>query len=108
MRMGSLSYADLWHDIKTKGLHKTIFDLIDEIVEDSLKQDDDWYRYVCQNTYSEYIKELHSMEYAMHYSLVYNRKMQKIAKINIGDDKNEKKAFTIRCNGDSGIRIKRL
>ena len=94
MKMG-ISYADLWHDIRIKGLHKTIFDLIDRIVEDSLKQDDDWYRYVCQNTYSEFIKELHSIEYDMYYSLVLNRKVHKITKINTGDNQNEKKAFVI-------------
>lgn len=108
MKMGSLSYVDLWHDIRSKGLHKTIFDLIDEIVEDSLKQDDDWYRYVCQNTYSEFIKELHIMEYVMHYSLVLNNKAHKIAKINTGDSLNEKKAFVIHYDGNSNIRVNRM
>lgn len=108
IKVGSLNYADLWHDIRSKGLHKTIFDLIDEIVADYLKKDDGWYGYVCQNTYSEFIKELHSMEYVMHYSLVLNKKTNKITKINTGGCLGEKKAFVIHYDGDSNIRVGRM
>ena len=70
LKRGNISYISIWNDIKIKGLHKTIFDIIDNTVDELLKQDDDWYREICRSTYNDFIRDMHTLEYSLHYSLV--------------------------------------
>lgn len=85
IKIGSLKYTKLWHDIKVNGLHKTIYDLIESATDDCEKEDEFWYINTYRNACNDYISELHSMEYVMRYSL----KMSKDSK-NIWKTKGEK------------------
>jgi len=72
-------YSELWHDIRKDGLHRTMFNLTESVIDEALKQDEDWVRNTFRNCQNSVVNSIRSLEYGMYYSLKYSSdKLRKI------------------------------